>query len=238
MLKYHNNRFNLNYLFCLFTQIYLPCLVGLVPDRILLALRYLLDFCYYVRRPFLTDRTIFKIETALERYMRFRDIFLEAGVRKDFKLPRQHALFHYPHFIRQFGAPNGICSSISESKHIEAVKKPWRRSNRYNAMQQMICINTRLDKLRAQRIEFERRGYFISGTADDDSGDEALNEDDADDNDDYTGAINDPVHLDGEVKLALRHGKFNFISCILLTQLSRRTSISPRAFCTRSPSRG
>jgi hypothetical protein len=49
-----------------------------------------------------------------------------AGVRPDgFALPRQHALVHYLMLIRLFGLPNGLCSSITESKHIKAVKQPW-----------------------------------------------------------------------------------------------------------------
>ena len=54
---------------------------------------------------------------------------------------------HYPHLIRQFGAPNGLCSSITESKHIKAVKRPYRRTNRFQALGQMLLINQRLNKL-------------------------------------------------------------------------------------------
>lgn len=31
-------------------------------------------------------------------------------------LPRQHSLVHYSALIRGFGAPNGLCSSITESR--------------------------------------------------------------------------------------------------------------------------
>ncbi|KAF9521566.1 hypothetical protein CPB83DRAFT_778511, partial [Crepidotus variabilis] len=37
---------------------------------------------------------------------------------------RQHALSHYVLLIILFGASNGYCSSITESKHIKAVKEP------------------------------------------------------------------------------------------------------------------
>ncbi|KIJ16060.1 hypothetical protein PAXINDRAFT_76254, partial [Paxillus involutus ATCC 200175] len=42
-----------------------------------------------------------------------------------------------------FGAPNGLCPSITESKHITAVKKPWRRSNKHNALGQILRTNQR-----------------------------------------------------------------------------------------------
>jgi hypothetical protein len=80
-----------------------------------------------------------------------------------FSLPRQHAIKHYPEHITSFGAPNGLCSSITENKHIKAVKKPYRRSNRFKALGQMIRTNQRLDKLAAARRDFQRR-RMLDGT--------------------------------------------------------------------------
>ena len=59
--------------------------------------------------------------------------------------------------------PNGLCSSIMESKHIKAVKEPWRRSNKYNALGQMLVTNERLDKLAAARMDFTRH-HMLSGS--------------------------------------------------------------------------
>ncbi|KAH9046933.1 hypothetical protein EDB84DRAFT_1586692 [Lactarius hengduanensis] len=59
-------------------------------------------------------------------------------------------------------APNGLCSSITESKHIKAVKEPWRCSNCCNALGQMLVINQRLDKLTASRSYFESKGMIKS----------------------------------------------------------------------------
>ena len=70
------------------------------------------------------------------------------------------ALSHYPRGIRLFGSPNGLCSSITESKHIKAVKEPWRRSNRYEALGQMLKTNERLDKLAAARVDFVAWGML------------------------------------------------------------------------------
>ena len=70
---------------------------------------------------------------------------------------------HYATNIRRYGAPNGLCSSITESKHIKAVKEPWRRSSRYEALGQMLLTNQRNDKLSALRVDFSRRG-MLTGT--------------------------------------------------------------------------
>jgi hypothetical protein len=101
-----------------------------------------------------------RLEDALARFHEYRTIFEETGVRKDFSLPRQHSMLHYPSLVRLYGAPNGLCSSITESKHIRAVKEPWRRSNRNMALGQMLVTNQRLDQLAAARADFSNRGMF------------------------------------------------------------------------------
>ena len=141
-------------------KVYLPTLVGHLPDEVILTMRAFLDFCYLVRRSVLTDATLKQIDDALRRYFEHRKIFYELGVQESFSVPRLHSLVHYRTLICYFGAPNGICTSITENKHIEAVKKPWRRSNRYNALSQMLKTNSRLDKLRASRLSFLSRGML------------------------------------------------------------------------------
>ena len=59
---------------------------------------------------------------------------------------------HYRELIRKFGAPNGLCLSITESKHIEDVKCPYQHSNRFNALYQMI---QRLGQLNACTVDFQ-----------------------------------------------------------------------------------
>ena len=109
----------------------------------------------------MTEADLAQLEDALARFHEFRQIFEAAGVRPDrISLPRQHALMHYISLIRQFGAPNGLCSSITESKHIRAVKEPWRRSSRNQPLGQMLVTNQRLDQLAAARTDFVHRGML------------------------------------------------------------------------------
>lgn len=128
------------------------------------ALRAFLEFCYLARRNIHDTQSLKELEEALQRYHHYRKIFQESGVRPDgFNLPRQHSLMHYLRAIRAFGAPNGLCSSITESKHIKAVKEPWRRSSRFDALRQMLLTNQRIDKLAAARVDFAKRG-MLAGT--------------------------------------------------------------------------
>src|ERR1700678_434113 len=127
------------------------------------AVAALIDFCYLVRRSVIDEDALTQIQATLARFHQYREIFRELDVRPDgFSLPRQHSLIHYPFLITQFGAPNGLCSSITESKHIKAVKKPYRRSSRNKPLGQMLVTNQRLDKIAAARINFTSRG-MLSG---------------------------------------------------------------------------
>jgi hypothetical protein len=119
-----------------------------------------MEFCYLVRRSQIDTRTLEQIDAALTRYHQERQIFIDTDVRLTFSLPRQHSIYHYRSLIQQFGAPNGLCSSITESRHRSAVKDPWRRTNRNEALGQMLLINQRQDKLAASHADFSARGML------------------------------------------------------------------------------
>ncbi|KAF7334105.1 hypothetical protein MVEN_02316300 [Mycena venus] len=146
-------------------KIYLGAVVGYLPSNMVKAIAAFMDFCYLVRRNATSTPDLSAIKNALDRFHQYRTIFIECGVRIDISLPRQHSLVHYPRSIRLFGSPNGLCSSITESKHIKAVKEPWRRSSRYNALAQMLVTITRLDKLAAARHEFRTHGMMTGTTS-------------------------------------------------------------------------
>lgn len=123
-----------------------------------------MEFCYIARLDVITEKTLAELRDALVRFQHYRTVFQDTDIRPTgFALPRQHSMVHYFFLIRQFGAPNGLCSSITESMHRHAVKKPWRRSNRYNAIGQMLLTNQRLDKLAAACVDFTERG-MLDGT--------------------------------------------------------------------------
>ncbi|KAG2100144.1 uncharacterized protein F5147DRAFT_747170 [Suillus discolor] len=144
-------------------KVYIPAIEGHVPKEMVQALRALLNFIYIARR-IISSNSLDAMDDALKRFHRYREIFRTSGVRpRGFNLPRQHSLIHYHKLIRAFGAPNGLCSSITESKHIKAVKEPWRRSSRFEALSQMLLTNQRLDKLAASRVDFVDHG-MLRGT--------------------------------------------------------------------------
>lgn len=120
-----------------------------------------MDFCYLTRRSSHDSDTLAAMEDALARFHALRTVFVEEDIRPDgFSLPRQHSLVHYVRSIWLFGSPNGLCSSITESKHITAVKNPWRQSNKNEPLPQILKTNTRMSKLSAARVEFGRHGML------------------------------------------------------------------------------
>ncbi|TFK63944.1 hypothetical protein BDN72DRAFT_291432 [Pluteus cervinus] len=143
-------------------KVYLPAITGYVPPAMISCISAFLDFAYLARRNSLSSTDLEQLEHALTRFTQHRTAFIQEGFQTS--LPRQHSLQHYIDSIRLFGSPNGLCSSIMESKHIKAVKEPWRRSNRYNALIQMLRTIERTDKLNAVRSKFTKRGMMVGTT--------------------------------------------------------------------------
>jgi len=160
-----------------------------------------LDACYIVRRADLDETSVTSLQNTINHFHQLREIFRTTGVRPTgFSLPRQHSLKHYPHQIYEFGAPGGLCSSITESRHITAVKRPWRRSNHHEALGQMLLTNQRLDKLARIRVDFVERGLLPPSYA---PPPKPLVQDDDDDEEGPEDAV-----VTGNVTLARTRGVF------------------------------
>lgn len=124
-----------------------------------------MDACYIARRNAITGPALEHFQICVEKFHTLRNIFIDAGVRASISLPRQHALLHYFYSIHLFGSPNGLCSSITESKHIKAVKELWRRSSRYHALIQMLRTLVRMDKMATLRRTFAKMGMLAGTTS-------------------------------------------------------------------------
>ncbi|KAF5361126.1 hypothetical protein D9758_009059 [Tetrapyrgos nigripes] len=146
-------------------KVYISAIAGYVPASMVKAVSIFLDFCYLAHRNAHTSDDIKKLEELLQDFHHYRQIFIETGVRESISLPRQHALMHYPRGIRLLGSPNGLCTSITESKHIEAVKETWQQSSWHNALDQMISSITRTDKMVAMQRRLQKRRMMWGTTA-------------------------------------------------------------------------
>ncbi|KIM50014.1 hypothetical protein SCLCIDRAFT_146459, partial [Scleroderma citrinum Foug A] len=147
-------------------KVYLPAIKGHIPDDVVHTFWAFLEFCYLIHRDVITEKTLAKLQHALAQFHQYHKIFHTMGVHPDdFSLLCQHSLTHYEVLIQLFGAPNGLCMSITESKHIKAVKEPWTHSNKYNALGQMLLTNQHLDKVAVAAIDFEKHEILKSSSA-------------------------------------------------------------------------
>jgi hypothetical protein len=144
-------------------KVYLPAIQGHVPMDVVCTFRTFLEFCYLVQCNVITESMLVQIQEALDWFHQYRKIFKTTGIIPTFSLPQQHSCSHYILLIRLFSAPNGLCSSITETKHIKAVKEPWRHSSHYKALSQMLLTNQCLDKLAVAQVNFKSCG-MLNGT--------------------------------------------------------------------------
>ena len=197
------------------SKVFLPAITGHVPTDMVRAISAFSEFCSLVRRSVISEDSLLSIDEAVISFHHYREIFCNVGVRPTgFSLPRQHSLVHYHHLIQMFGAPNGLCSSITESKHIKAVKKPWRRSNRHNALGQMLITNQRLSKLAAAHVDFTARGMM--------EGHGLQLDVEQDDDADADADAEDGEKCLGEVKLAKTYGECE--PCYFINHLTTSTA--------------
>ncbi|KAG1833244.1 hypothetical protein DFJ58DRAFT_719454 [Suillus subalutaceus] len=130
-------------------KVFLPAITGHVPDKMLRALYHFLDFCYLVRRSSLDEANLDAMDKALHTFHEERHVFKDVGVTPDgISLPQQHFLCHYRYLTQQFGAPNGLCSSLTEC------------SSGYLPLGQMLVNNQQLDKLASFRAEKTAAGLL------------------------------------------------------------------------------
>ena len=97
-------------------QVYLFAIAGHVPSEMTQAISSFLDVCYIACQADLDNAALKVFDTALAKFYTLHEVFITSGVRPTgFSLPRQHSLSHYRHLIKEFGAPGGVCSFITES---------------------------------------------------------------------------------------------------------------------------
>ncbi|KAF8889756.1 hypothetical protein CPB84DRAFT_1816420 [Gymnopilus junonius] len=146
-------------------KVYLAAIAGYLPSAIVQSIAIFMDACYIARRKAISAPALQHLKECIETFHQVRTVFIALGIHASILLPRQHALFHYWPSIQLFSSPNGLCSSITESKHIKVVKEPWRRSNRYKALGQMLQTLMRLSKLAALRQFFVSKGMLAGTTS-------------------------------------------------------------------------
>ena len=116
-------------------------------DKLLCAVRGILDFLYLAQLPSHTNKTLADMSAALDTFHTNKSIFVELGIRDDFNLPKLHSLLHYAPSIRLFGTTDNYNTEHSERLHIDLAKDAYAATNRKGELPQMVTWLERKEKI-------------------------------------------------------------------------------------------
>ncbi|KAG2741331.1 hypothetical protein P692DRAFT_201842290 [Suillus brevipes Sb2] len=114
--------------------VFLCVIVGAVDNRVLAAVRGVLDFIYYAQYQSHTEE---RLISALELLHANKDVFVEHGVWEHFNILTIHLMVHYIDSIHLFGSADGFNTELPERLHIDFAKCAYCASNRYDYVIQM-----------------------------------------------------------------------------------------------------
>ncbi|TFK58758.1 hypothetical protein BDN72DRAFT_781632, partial [Pluteus cervinus] len=117
------------------------------PNRLLRAVRALLDFMFLAQYPVHTSSTLQQLDDALERWHANKNTFLTLGTRNDFDIPKFHALEHYVQMIKVFGTTDNYNTEYTERLHIDMAKDAYRSTNHKDEFPQMTLWLERREKI-------------------------------------------------------------------------------------------
>ncbi|KAJ6492474.1 hypothetical protein C8R47DRAFT_430764 [Mycena vitilis] len=133
------------FLLGIIVDIHLPD--DLSSDRLLGAVRGILDFVYQAQYPMHTTETLAHLANSLDRFHACKSIFVDLGVRTDFNLPKLHACRHYIMYIKLFGTTDNYNTEYTERLHIDLAKDAFRSTNFKDEFPQMTLWLERKEKI-------------------------------------------------------------------------------------------
>lgn len=132
----------------------------------------LLDFCYIAQYPVQSTSTLTSLEASLERFHKYKDVFVELGVRPDFNLPKLHYARHYVDLIQWLGTTDNYNTEHTERLHIDFAKQAYKATNHKDEFFQMTRWLERKEKIYrhaayiawrvAGNMAFYLSSYYIS----------------------------------------------------------------------------
>ena len=116
-------------------------------DKLLRAVRGILNFLYLAQLPSHTDKTLDDMSTALNTFHANKSIFVKLGIRGDFNFPKLHSLLHYASSIKLFGTTDNYNTEHSERLHIDLAKDAYAATNRKDELPQMVAWLERIERI-------------------------------------------------------------------------------------------
>lgn len=126
----------------------LPLPNGASPDRLVLAVRAVLDFLYLAEYPAHTSKTLALMDDALRHFHTNKSIFIELGIRSNFNIPKLHWITkHWRSAIERVGTSDNYDTQYTERLHIDFTKDAYRATNHKDEFRQMTCWLERKEKV-------------------------------------------------------------------------------------------
>ena len=124
-------------------KVFLGSLIGAVDDKVLKAVRSVLDFIGYSHFKTHCDESLEEMDRAWVAFHEAKDIFEDLEIRKHFNISKIHNIKHYIDSIRSRGTTDGFNSEASERLHIDLTKLGYQASNKKDYTPQMVRWLTR-----------------------------------------------------------------------------------------------
>lgn len=112
--------------------------MGAVQQAVLRAVIAVIDFIYYSQLQIHTSKTLDALLNALKTFHENKDVFVQAGIREHFNIPKLHAMIHYLEAIKSRGSADGFNTESPERLHIDFAKEGYRASNKRDYIKQMV----------------------------------------------------------------------------------------------------
>ncbi|KAI0823820.1 hypothetical protein BC628DRAFT_1420570 [Trametes gibbosa] len=111
-------------------KVFLGVVAGAADERVVRAVRAVLDFIYLAHFEAHTDQSLNALHQAWRDYHHYKSVFIELEIREHFNFPKGHSMEHYEPSIRSSGTADGYSTEHPERLHIDFAKLAYGASNK------------------------------------------------------------------------------------------------------------
>ncbi|KIJ63135.1 hypothetical protein HYDPIDRAFT_156602 [Hydnomerulius pinastri MD-312] len=120
-------------------RVFVGLLAGTVEDRVMKAVKSVVDFIYFASLHSHTSTTLRALQASLDEFHAHKAVFVELQARNPghFNIPKIHSMSHYRMMIELFGSADGFNTESPERLHIDYAKDAYRATNKKDYLVQM-----------------------------------------------------------------------------------------------------
>ncbi|KAF8504076.1 hypothetical protein JB92DRAFT_3206668 [Gautieria morchelliformis] len=127
-------------------KVFVGLMAGALPPHALKAARAVLDFVYLSQYPSHMTTTLNCLQDALDRFHRYKGVFVDSKIREHFQIPKLHMIEHYTESIISWGTADGFNTELPERLHIDFSKVGYLASSCKDFIIQMTRWLTRQEQ--------------------------------------------------------------------------------------------